>query len=53
MITHRFTAAMHADVIHVMDRWRIVESGTHEQLIAIGGSYAESWSAQMQEVARA
>lgn len=53
MITHRFTTAMHADVIHVMDRGRIVESGTHEQLIAIGGSYAESWSAQMQEVVRA
>ncbi len=53
MITHRFTTAMHADIIHVMDRGRIVESGTHEQLIAIGGSYAESWSAQMQEVVRA
>jgi ATP-binding cassette subfamily B protein len=53
MITHRFTTAMYADIIHVMDRGRIVESGTHEQLIAIGGSYAESWSAQMQEVARA
>jgi ATP-binding cassette subfamily B protein len=53
MITHRFTTAMYADIIHVMDRGRIVESGTHEQLIAIGGSYAESWSAQMQEVVRA
>ncbi len=53
MITHRFTTAMYADVIHVMDRGRIVESGTHDELIKFGGSYAASWSAQMQEVARA
>jgi ATP-binding cassette subfamily B protein len=53
MITHRFTTAMYADIIHVMDRGRIVESGTHEQLIAIGGSYAASWSAQMREVVHA
>ena len=32
IITHRFTTAMHADVIHVMDRGRIVESGSHQRL---------------------
>ena len=31
VITHRFTTAMHADVIHVMESGRIVESGTHEE----------------------
>ncbi len=47
IITHRFTTAMHADVIHVMDRGRIVESGTHKQLLEQNGSYAQSWSRQM------
>ena len=49
MITHRFTTARYADLIHVMDRGRIVESGSHEQLLAAGGRYAASWNAQMQE----
>ena len=47
IITHRFTTAMHADVIHVMDSGRIVESGTHEDLIDQNGRYAESWTRQM------
>ena len=46
IITHRFTTAMHADVIHVMDRGRIVESGSHHQLLDQRGLYAESWSRQ-------
>jgi ATP-binding cassette subfamily B protein len=50
MITHRFTTAMHADIIHVMDKGRVVESGTHAQLVALGGAYASSWSAQMREI---
>ena len=45
IITHRFTTAMHADVIHVMDRGRIVESGSHQRLLEQNGLYAESWSA--------
>lgn len=52
MITHRFTTAMHADIIHVLDKGRVVESGTHEQLVALGGAYAASWSAQMREIGR-
>ena len=47
IITHRFTTAMHADVIHVMDRGRIVESGSHYGLLEQSGLYAESWSRQM------
>ena len=47
IITHRFTTAMHADVIHVMDRGRIVESGSHRRLVEQSGLYAESWSRQM------
>jgi len=50
MITHRFTTAMHADMIHVMESGRITESGTHEQLVAAGGHYAQSWQLQMREM---
>lgn len=53
MITHRFTTAMHADRIHVMDCGRIIESGSHEELLAAGGHYAQSWKAQMREIANA
>ena len=47
IITHRFTTAMHAETIHVMDNGRIVESGSHAELLALEGRYAESWQAQM------
>jgi ATP-binding cassette subfamily B protein len=50
MITHRFTTAMHADTIHVLDSGRVTESGTHEQLVSQGGAYAHSWAAQMREM---
>jgi ATP-binding cassette, subfamily B, bacterial len=46
IITHRFTTAMHADMIHVMDHGRIVESGNHQRLIDQNGLYAQSWSRQ-------
>ena len=47
IITHRFTIAMRADVIHVMDAGRIVESGSHAELLERDGLYAQSWAAQM------
>jgi len=47
VVTHRFAIAMRADLIHVMDRGRVVESGTHAELIAKGGIYAESWQDQV------
>lgn len=46
IITHRFTTAMRADMIHVMDKGKIIESGTHESLLAIDGRYAVSWKEQ-------
>ncbi len=47
IVTHRFTTAMQADIIHVMDKGQIVESGTHAQLVNRDTAYARSWSAQM------
>ncbi|HEX5417403.1 MAG TPA: ABC transporter ATP-binding protein [Chloroflexota bacterium] len=46
IITHRFTTARQADLIHVMDGGQIVESGNHDELLASGGVYAQSWLAQ-------
>lgn len=48
VITHRLTTAMRADVIHVLEGQRIVESGSHQELLALQGRYAASWQAQMQ-----
>lgn len=49
LITHRFTTAMRADIIHVMEEGKIVESGSHGELLALGGRYAESWYRQMKK----
>jgi ATP-binding cassette subfamily B protein len=48
IITHRFTTAMHADIIHVMHDGEIIESGTHEELLEQDGHYASSWKAQIE-----
>ena len=46
IITHRLAIARRADVIHVMEHGRIVESGTHAELLEGGGRYADSWASQ-------
>ncbi len=51
IVTHRLAIARRADIIHVMDGGRIVESGSHEELIARGGRYAESWDSQLRSAA--
>jgi ATP-binding cassette subfamily B protein len=50
IITHRFTTAMRADMIHVMAEGEIVESGSHDELLVLKGAYAQSWRAQMRDV---
>jgi ATP-binding cassette subfamily B protein len=47
LVTHRFTTAMQADVIHVMSAGRIIESGNHSELLDYNGKYALSWKRQM------
>ncbi|MBH8571533.1 ABC transporter ATP-binding protein [Nostocaceae cyanobacterium CENA369] len=48
VITHRFTLAMQADIIHVMRAGQIVESGSHNELLNLNGLYAQSWRDQME-----
>ncbi|MDA8046580.1 MAG: ABC transporter ATP-binding protein [Actinomycetota bacterium] len=45
LIAHRLQTARRADRIIVMDSGRVVEDGTHEDLVAAGGRYAEMWRA--------
>lgn len=46
VIAHRLSTILAADVILVMDRGRIVERGTHDELMALGGLYAQLYETQ-------
>jgi ATP-binding cassette subfamily B protein len=46
MITHRLTTARKANKIYVMEAGRIIESGSHTELVALGGRYAQAWQSQ-------
>jgi ATP-binding cassette subfamily B protein len=46
LVSHRFSTVRMADFIVVLDGSRVVESGTHEELITRGGQYAELYNIQ-------
>jgi ATP-binding cassette subfamily B protein len=52
VIAHRLSTVMDADQILVMDHGRIVESGTHRELLSRRGAYAQMWALQQQEDAQ-
>jgi len=46
VVAHRLSTIAHLDRILVFDQGRIVEDGTHDELLALGGSYHRLWSRQ-------
>ncbi|TQM11719.1 ABC transporter ATP-binding protein [Pseudonocardia kunmingensis] len=53
VIAHRLTQAAAADLVVVLEAGRVVERGTHDELVAAGGRYAHLWAAWSQDATRA
>ncbi|MEV6291699.1 ABC transporter ATP-binding protein [Streptomyces sp. NPDC051896] len=49
LITHRLASVRHADLVHVLEHGRLVESGTPQELLARGGVYAELYALQAEQ----
>jgi ATP-binding cassette subfamily B protein len=53
VIAHRLSTVRHAHRIHVMEAGRVIEAGTHEELVEHGGLYAALWRVQTGEAGHA
>ncbi|CAL9353707.1 Vitamin B12 import ATP-binding protein BtuD [Streptomyces sp. enrichment culture] len=53
LVTHRMSGVRHADRIHVLHHGRLVEHGSHDELMAAGGRYAAMFDAQAAQYAPA
>lgn len=49
LIAHRLSTVMHADTIHVLEKGRVVETGSHDALVAQKGLYYAMWRQQIGE----
>ena len=49
IVSHRVSTVRHADLICVLDEGQIIERGTHDELLARGGEYADLYERQLLE----
>ena len=49
VIAHRLSTIKNADLICVLQHGDIVEHGTHDELLSLGGAYAELYNSQFEE----
>jgi ATP-binding cassette subfamily B protein len=49
VIAHRLSTIVDADSIYVFDKGRMIESGSHRELLALKGTYANMWALQQEE----
>ncbi|MBQ4117138.1 MAG: ABC transporter ATP-binding protein [Clostridia bacterium] len=48
-ISHRLSAARMADMVYMMENGKVIEKGTHTELLAVNGKYAEMWRMQAEK----